>query len=208
MAWLSPELALTAVAVILRQRGLVSAVPGQTAPDIVLLLAGLAALAISGFALLMRPNGHRHQQFDGFGQSGVAVFAFGLGTTEASLAGLLHLTLLALTLSAVMLSRQGGLDRVASLAGLAGLPPFGLFPSLALILAATAVCSSWLLLPLVAGLALLGWPVLASLPPLRPAPGHWQRRLAWIPLLLLLVAGFAMPGPVNAWMHTIAGGQP
>ncbi len=80
------------------------------------------------------------------------------------------------------------------------MPPFGLFSSLALILAATAARAPWLLLPLGAALAAIAWAVLLQLPT--------QRRLlaspAWVPLGLLLIAGFAMPEPVLAWFRLAA----
>jgi hypothetical protein len=136
----------------------------------------------------------------GLAQAGAAAFAFGLGTDAGSLAGLLQLSFLALTQCAVLLAREDGVDRLAALAGLAGVPPFGLFPSLALILAATASRLPWLLLPLGTGLAAIAWTVLLRLPTERrllPSP-------AWIPLALLLLAGFAMPDPLLAWFRLAA----
>ena len=80
------------------------------------------------------------------------------------------------------------------------MPPFGLFPSLALIMLATAQRFPWLLLPLGAGLAAVAWRLLLQLPA--------ERRLlaspAWLPLALLLIAGFAMPDPMLAWFRLAA----
>lgn len=148
------------------------------------------------------PHGPQHLVLGlaGLAQAGAAVFAFGLGTDAGNLAGLLQLSLLALTQCALLLAHEDGVDRLAAIAGLAGVPPFGLFPSLALILAATANRLPWLLLPLGAGLAAVAWRLLLRLPN--------ERRLlaspAWIPLALLLIAGFAMPEPLLAWFRLAA----
>ncbi len=132
--------------------------------------------------------------------AGVAVFAFGLGTDAGNLAGLLQLSLLTLTECALLLARRDGVDRIFAIAGLAGVPPFGLFPSLALVLSATAASLPWLLVPLGAGLASVAWALLLHLPA--------ERRLlpsaAWVPLALLLIVGFAMPDPLLAWFRLAA----
>ena len=193
LAVLAPELTVAAVALILRMRG--------PATDILLLALGLTALLIAALSLATaRGSHHRTLRLVGLAQGGVAVFAFGLDTGGGSLAGLLQLSFLALTQCALLLAPRGGLDRLAALAGLAGLPPFGLFPSLALIVAATAARLPWLLLPLGTGLAAVGWAVLLQLPA--------ERRLllspAWLPLVLLLIAGFAMPDPLLAWFRLAA----
>jgi hypothetical protein len=197
LAVLSPELTVAAIALILRMRG------GAT--DDLLLALGLAALLVASLGLAtMRgkpmPSARRTLKLARLAQGGMAVFAFGLGTDGGNLAGLLQLSFLALTQCALLLAREGGLDRLAALGGLAGVPPFGLFPSLALILAATARHLPWLLLPLGAGLAAVAWAVLLQLPAgrrLLPSP-------AWVPLALLLAAGFAMPDPVLAWFRLAA----
>jgi hypothetical protein len=192
LAVLAPELTLAAAALILRMRG---------APtDDLLLALGLAGLLAGGLGLALRPPPRRIRQLAGLAQGGLAVFACGLGTDGGNLAGVLQLSFLALTQCALLLARDDGVDRLAALAGLAGMPPFGLFPSLALVLAATAASLPWLLLPVGAGLAAVAWPVLLQLPA--------QRRLlasaAWLPLALLLIAGFAMPDPMLAWFRAAA----
>ena len=193
LAVLAPELTVAAVALILRVHG--------AATDHLLLAMGLAALLVAALALAVtRGPQRRTLPLVGLAQGGVAVFAFGLGTSAGNLAGLLQLSFLALTQCALLLAREDGLDRLAALAGLAGMPPFGLFPSLALIVAATAGRLPWLLLPLGAGLATVAWTVLRQF-----SPG---RRLvlspAWVPLALLLIAGFAMPDQWLAWLRLAA----
>jgi hydrogenase-4 component F len=193
LAVLAPELTVAAVALILRMRG---------APaDDLLLALGLAAMLVAtlGLATARGPQ-RRTLPLVGLAQGGAAVFAFGLGSESGNLAGLLQLSFLALTQCALLLARENGLDRLAARAGLAGLPPFGLFPSLALILVATAERLPWLLLALGAGLAAVAWAVLLQLP-----AGHRLRLSpAWLPLALLLIAGFAMPDPLLAWFRLAA----
>jgi hypothetical protein len=69
-----------------------------------------------------------------------------------------------------------------------------------MILIATAQSLAWLLLPFGAGLAAIAWAVLLHLPPerrLRASP-------AWVPLALLLLAGFAMPDTLLDWFRLAA----
>ncbi len=206
LAVLAPELTIASVILIVRMRG--------AATGDLLLALGLAALLVAALGLATQgrqrgtlllyglTQGRQRGTLPllGLGQGGAAVFAFGLGTEAGNLAGLLQLSFLALSQCALLLARRDGMDRLAALAGLGGVPPFGLFPSLALILAATAARTPWLLLPLGAGLAAIAWAVLLQLPP--------ERRLlaspAWVPLALLLIAGFAMPDPMLAWFRLAA----
>lgn len=190
LAVLAPELAIAAVALILR-------LPAGPGGELRLVL-GIAALFAAAIAL--RAGRRGALPLVGLAQAGAAVFAFGLDSPGGNLAGLLQLTLLALTQCAVMLAQPDGLDRLAGLAGLAGVPPVGLFPSLAAILVATAASRPWLLLPLGTGLAAVAWPLLRRLPAERrllPSP-------AWLPLALLLILGFAMPHPLLMWFRLAA----
>jgi hydrogenase-4 component F len=193
LAVLAPELTIATFSLILRLRGPQS--------DELLLALGLAALLIATLGLAVsRGPLRRTESLAGLALAGVAVFAIGLGTEAGDLAGLLQISFLALTQCALLLAQEGGLDRLVALTGLAGVPPFGLFASLALILTGTAARLPWLLLPLGAGLAALAWSVLRQLPA--------ERRLvlspAWLPLALLLIAGFAMPEPLLAWFRLAA----
>jgi hypothetical protein len=192
LAVLAPELTVAAVALILRLRG--------PAIDELCLAAGLAALLVGGVAPLGGTSPRLRLPLAGLAQGGVAVFAHGLGTAAGDLAALLQLGFLGLSQSALALATPAGLDRLAALAGIAGAPPFGVFPSLALVLLATAGGSPWLLLPLGLGLAAAAWSVLSQLPAGRRA--SWS--LAWLPLALLLIGGFAMPHPLLAWLRLAA----
>lgn len=163
--------------------------------------AGLAVLLAAAAAQVLRPGMRRLPSLLTLAQGGVALCGFGLGGGDLRFAGMVHLTLLTLSRSALLLSGEAGFDRLASLLGMSGLPPFGLFPSLALIVAGTAVMAPWLLLPMAVGLAGLGWACVTRLPaahaPTRPT-------VAWIPLVLVLLLGFAMPSPIAAWFHALS----
>ena len=135
-------------------------------------------------------------------QTGIGVFAFGLGTAEALFAGLITLLLLTVTWTAVEVSNAGKAERLVAVGGLAGLPPFGVWPGLVLIVLATAHRSVWLLLALSLALGLIAWATIARLPPRR-----WTRApvpaLAWVPLAATVLLGLAMPDAVTAWLRTL-----
>lgn len=197
LAAVSPELTALALLFLLRLRGELGPLAGI---DPLLIAAGLLALllAVTGLTTT-RPA--RLPVLATLGQAGVAVFALGLDVPQARFVAVLHLVLLVLTRLALDLAPEGGLPSTAALAGLAGLPPFGLFPSLALLLVATTAQAPLLLVPLVAGLAALGWPVLRAMP-----PGRWRLTPspAWLPLAAALLIGLILPGPLGAGLHLVA----
>jgi hydrogenase-4 component F len=206
LATMAPELLLAGITLTLRLRPALGTALDPALAGSMLIAAGLVALLSAALGLAIG-GPRRRLPLAGLGQGGLVVLACGLGGPSAALAGTLQLALLALTQSALLLSREGGLDRLVAMAGLAGVPPFGLFPGLALILAAAAARSPWLLLPLGAGVAGIAGAVLTHLPARRPAPAA-ALPLAWLPLALLLLLGFAMPDPVLAWLRTAAAELP
>jgi hydrogenase-4 component F len=203
VACLAPELALASVAIIVRHLHPLS----EHAPVHALLMAaGLAGIAVTGGATLLCGKSIPLASFIGLGQAGVALFAFGLGIPAANVAALVNLILLSLTQSGLLLAGEGSLAQLVAAAGLAGVPPFGIFPALALVIAATASRLPWMLLPFAAALGLLVWSTLAQLPALPVARSLPRRPYAWAPLLLALLVGFAMPEPVFAWLQSAAAG--
>jgi hydrogenase-4 component F len=203
LACLAPELALASVAIIVRQLHPLT----EHAPvHALLMVAGLAGIAVTGGGALLSRKRVPLISFIGLGQAGVALFAFGLGIPAANVAALVNLVLLSLTQSGLLLAGEGTLAQLVATAGLAGVPPFGIFPSLALVIAATAAHLPWMLLPFAAALALLGWSILTRLPA-SPAERSLSRTpYAWAPLLLAMLVGFAMPQPVFAWLQSAAAG--
>jgi hydrogenase-4 component F len=203
LACLAPELALASVAIIVRQ---LHPTTEQAPVHALLMVAGLAGIALAGGGALLRRKSVPLISLTGLGQAGVALFAFGLGVPAANVAALVNLVLLSLTQSGLLLAGEGSLAQLVATAGLAGVPPFGIFPSLALVIAATAARLPWMLLPFAAALALLVWSILTQLPPSPAGRSLSRTPYAWGPLLLALLVGFAMPQPVFAWLQSAAAG--
>jgi hydrogenase-4 component F len=75
---------------------------GPDAPVALLVILGLATLLVAGFCLLARRDTRRSLAFAGSAQTGIVVFAFGLGGRTATLAGLLLMTLTTLAKAAAL----------------------------------------------------------------------------------------------------------
>lgn len=164
---------------------------------------GIGATLACAAGLLRRQARASTLKLVTFGQAGVVGMAFGLGTTEAVFAGAVLLILLVLCQAACLLARVGGLAAPLAAASMAGLPPFGLFPGLALTVIATARYSPWLLVPLLPGAAALGWAVIVRLPTPGIAPNdRWSP--AWLPLAAALLVGLFMPASCADWLRALA----
>lgn len=166
-----------------------------------MIVAGLAGLLLAAAYLLLRPLSNRRPHLLTLAQGGIVLCALGIGGPEMRFAALLHLTLLVLSRAALLLSSETGVDRIASVVSLSGLPPLGVFPSLALILFGTAIHMPWVLVPMVAGLVAIGWSSATHLPQdasrLRPSA-------AWLPLAFALAIGIAMPTRVMTWLQAVS----
>ena len=191
-----------ALLAILRFRHLAGAcAAGHGLPPAPFLLAlGLASLLVAGVALARRRDARRFFGFATIGQSGIAVFAFGVGGAAAIFGGLLNMILhtliktglfQALTQGAILRGGAGpgrfGFDRLRGMAstnklwgwllggavfGLCGLPPSGLFVAEYLIVSQTVRRLPLLAIPLGLGLVLFAVAVLRTVGPLvlGPAP--------------------------------------
>jgi formate hydrogenlyase subunit 3/multisubunit Na+/H+ antiporter MnhD subunit len=203
LASLQPSLLIVLLALLSRLHDLGSASAMGATIGPMLIGVGLAATLACGLTLLIRPDTRRRLAFLQLGQAGTALLAFGIGTAEAIFAGLVQVVLLVLSRIAAEIGGRAGTERVAIAAGLAGLPPAGVFPGLALIAVATAHKAPWLLAPLGAGLAMLGWATITRL-----AAPRWTGPLTaapvWIPLGLSLLIGWLLPASVSDWLHTAA----
>jgi hydrogenase-4 component F len=222
-----------ALVAILRARSLVAANPDAVSPGPALLALGLLSLLLAAVALRRQATGQGFLAAAGLGQVGVVAFAFGLGGGAATFAGMLHLTVLTLTRAALAMGfaraaqlKGGGdlggllaghralaLTLVAGLLALAGLPPFGLFTSLFLVVLETTRQAPWLVAPLVLGLAGCAWALGAravalcrhpATPDMGAAPPPGALLPAWLHLAVVAVLGLAMPGPVVDWFASIA----
>jgi hypothetical protein len=210
MAWgalvaLDPVLLPLALLLCLRLQASVAIAPHPALIGHLMIGVGIGAVLATAVAQLWQPTIRRLPMLLVLAQGGIALCAFGLGGPTLRFAGLLHMTLLALSRCAVVLSSEAGFDRLAGLASLSGLPPFGLFPSLMLIVFGIALQAPWLLVPLFAGLFCFAWDGIMRLP---TPNGRLSPTSAWIPLVLALVLGVAMPAPIATWFQTLTVGQP
>lgn len=130
-------------------------------------------------------------------QAGLVICALGAGGAGLRGMALLHLLLLGLSAVAAALASPAALDRAAALAALFGVPPFGVFPTLAMLLAGLAAVAPWLLLPFAIGFGALGAVALRSLP---DTPRWPAGSLAWVPLLIAAVVGYLMPMQLLSWL--------
>ncbi|MEI7711309.1 MAG: hypothetical protein WCI94_07745 [Rhodospirillales bacterium] len=192
-----------------------SAALAMAAPDllpVLLLLAlrhagpelavlGLVAAMASGAAAMF--GDRARPAWLVFGQAGVVAVLFGLRTPDTVFAGLVLVFLLVLAQAAQALTRGQGLAALLASVGLAGLPPFGVFPGLAVALSAVGRQTPWLLVGLLPALAALGWAAIVRLPNPTMAPSdRWAP--AWIPLGAALLVGFCLPDPIAEWLRALA----
>ena len=156
---------------------------------------GLVTLLPCAVALWARLDWRRTVAVAGMAQLGMVVFAIGVGVKPIAW---LQLTLLALARAAVLQSQ--GNDMVTWLA-------FALLPLYALWLLAepTVAVAGWLGVPLAVAAVAAAWALLAR----RPAgvPSDWIAAApGWLHVAIVVVAAFAMPGPVVAWFRTVGAG--
>lgn len=177
-------------------------------PGPFLLVLGLVSLFLVGFSLSRRRDARRFFGFSSIEQSGIVVFAFGIGGPIAIFGGLLHMLLQTLIKSGLFIAliRAAGLrgstapghygfshlrglihsnKYTAWLLGgaifaLTGLPPSGLFASEFIIISQTVQRNPWVSLPLGLGLLLCAVAILRNIGPLifGPAPAHTKQEKA------------------------------
>lgn len=170
-------------------------------PELVAL--GSVSVVACGVGLWLWPIQKTRLTWIAMGQAGVIGVAFGLASPDATFAGLVLAMLLVLSQAARAWAEGDGLAHLLSAAGLTGLPPFGVFPGLALAIAAVAKLAPWLLVALLPGIAAMGWASIRRLPaPRAVADDRWSA--AWLPLAAAALIGWFMPDPVTAWLHALA----
>ena len=198
-------LPIVAFSVVLRLRGVVAANADAVAPGTPLMALGMGALLLGALGVWRRG---RLTAASILGHNGIAAVAFGLGGPAATFAGLLHLTAHSLAHAALRRSLPA-MPLAVLLVALAGLPPFALFGSEALILTEAVRSLSWLALPFGLGLLALSGALAVRLRERRPGPAAApdSAGLAWIwlPVAALLGLGAAMPAGVAAWLRAVAG---
>ncbi len=161
-------------------------------------------------------------------------FAFGMGGPLANFAGLLHMTMHALTKSAIFfavghIAQAKGTQRIADIKGLsvshpvlavglalgvfaiAGLPPFGMFTSEFMLVSSSFARQPWLAVVLVFGLLVAFGALILRLQNVLfgNAEGpSGEVKATYLPLLvhilIVLVAGLYLPEPVVRWFRAVA----
>jgi hypothetical protein len=195
-----PDLAVVLVILILRLANQLPWPPGVDAIG-----AGITVVALLACAtLLTSPERSHRPTLLLLSQASIAALTICIGQAEGRFAALVLLVLLIPSRSAARFTH--GPAATLALAGLGGIPPLGVFPGLVLVVLAMSAHDPWLLLPLGAALIpIVGASMPRHLPtfPARPAIPS----IAWLPLLLAVLAGYFAPdGLVQWWRVLTAGG--
>ena len=233
-AILSGLLLNVALYAVLRFKILLTANAAAIDPGPLMVALGLASMIFAGFMLYRRDDIKRLFAYSSIEHMGVMMFAFGLGGPLADFAGLLHMAMHGLTKSSIFfavgqISQLKGTQKIAAIRGLtqshpvlawmlvitvlaiAGLPPFGLFMSEFLIVMSALQVSLALAALFVFGLLAAFGALLLRLTGL--AFGEPDTRTSAInisiaPIVahmsLVLIAGVWLPGPLVAWLQTVA----
>ena len=207
-------------------------VDGAThAPTASYLMMGFGMLTFLTAALLL----HRQKDikrlfsYSSIEHMGMMTFAFGIGGSLATFAGLLHMTVHSLTKSAIFVtvghaSQLAGTQKMEQIRGLiktqpvigwglligtvaiAGFPPFGVFTSEFLVLMATMHSYPWLTLPLLLGIGVAFAGLFRHIQPIvygnKPEGQEPIKANLWpvlIHLALVLWLGLAIPSFLADW---------
>lgn len=233
-AVLSGLLLNVALYALLRFKMLLAANPGALAPGPLMVGMGLVSLLFAALMLYRRRDIKRLFAYSSIEHMGIITFAFGMGGPLANFAGLLHMTLHSLTKSAIFfavghIAQAKGTQKLAQIRGLtvthpalgwslvagvaaiAGLPPFGIFTSEFLLVTNTFGREPWLALPLILGLLLAFgalWLRLQGVVFGEPLGSTQAVQASYLPLfahlLLVLIAGVFLPGPLVSWFQNVA----
>ncbi len=233
-AILSGLLLNVAIYALLRYKILLSANAAAFTPGALMMTLGLASMVFGAFMLYRRDDIKRMFAYSSIEHMGLMAFAFGLGGPLANFAGLLHMAMHALTKSAIFfavgqISQLKGTQKMNAIRGLTqshpflgwslvvgvvaivGMPPLGLFMSEFMIVSAALLAhpalAALFALALLAALAALVWR-LTGLAFGEPDARTGVVEISIVPfvahLLIVLVAGVWLPGPVVAWLQNVA----
>jgi hypothetical protein len=199
-----PDLGVVILILILRL-GMQSRLP-PLADDVLIGVALVGLLACTVLLAMKTARRHRLTLLQ-LGQTAIAAVAVGIGLPQARFAGVILLILLILTRAAARIA--DGPAAIAARAGLSGIPPFGVFPGLVLVLLAISSHAPWLLLPV--GLALVAM-LAAGTPTSRLTSSRWTWRtsgsLGLLPLALAFVFGFVAPDNFIEWLRAMTAAAP
>jgi len=233
-AVLSGLLLNVALYAVLRFKMLLAANPAAIAPGPLMATLGLVSLLFAGFMLYRRRDIKRLFAYSSIEHMGIITFAFGMGGPLANFAGLLHMTMHSLTKSAIFfavghIAQVKGTQKLSDIRGLteshpvlgwglvlgvvaiAGLPPLGIFMSEFLLVSSTFARAPLLAIPLVFGLLVAFGALMLRLTDVafgKPTGSMAAVEASYIPLfahlLLVLSAGFYLPGPLVVWFQNVA----
>ncbi|MCC7047747.1 MAG: hydrogenase 4 subunit F, partial [Alphaproteobacteria bacterium] len=233
-AVLSGLLLNVALYAVLRFKMLLTANAGALAPGPLMITMGLVSVVFAAFMLYRRRDIKRMFAYSSIEHMGIVTFAFGMGGPLANFAGLLHMAMHSLTKSAIFfavghIAQAKGTQKIADIRGLteshpilgwglvlgvvaiAGMPPLGIFMSEFLVVSSTFARAPLLAVPLVLALLVgcgalflrlhsvaFGAPVGHS----EPVGASYAPMFAH--LILVLVAGIYLPGPLVHWFQNVA----
>jgi hydrogenase-4 component F len=233
-AVLSGLLLNVALYALLRFKILLAANPATLNVGLILATLGLISLIFAAFMLYRRRDIKRLFAYSSIEHMGIITFAFGIGGPIANFAGLLHMTMHSLTKSAIFfavghVAQVKGTQRIAEIRGLtathpalaiglalgviaiAGLPPFGVFTSEFMLVSSTFARQPALALLLALGLLVAFGALILRLQDVifgEPSGPTGTVKASFVPLfihlLLVLIAGLWLPGPIVRWFQTVA----
>ena len=233
-AVLSGLLLNVALYALLRFKMLLAANPGAIAPGPLMIALGLISLIFAAFMLYRRRDIKRMFAYSSIEHMGITVFAFGMAGPLGNFAGLLQMTMHSLTKSAIFFSvghvaqvkgtqriaEMGGLTAthpvlgwglIAGVAAIAGLPPFGVFTSEFLVVTSTFAREPLLAILFVFGLLISFGALFLRVTSVafgEPIGPTGPVKASYVPmfahLLLVLIAGIYLPGPLVAWFQHVA----
>ncbi|MBL8690106.1 MAG: hydrogenase 4 subunit F [Rhodospirillaceae bacterium] len=233
-AVLSGLLLNVALYAIVRFKMLLTANGDALAPGPLLIAMGLASLFTAALMLYRRRDIKRLFAYSSIEHMGVITFAFGMGGPLANFAGLLHMALHSLTKSAIfyavgLASQARGSQQIDQIKGLtashpalgwalvagtvaiSGLPPFGLFMSEFLLITSTFPRAPILGVLLLLGLLIAFGGLMLRLHGIAFGEADGDRRPltgsllpVYAHLILILIAGIFLPGPLVAWFQSVA----
>jgi hydrogenase-4 component F len=233
-AVLSGLLLNVAIYAVLRFKMLLTANGGAIAPGPLMVVMGLSSLLVAAFMLYRRRDIKRLFAYSSIEHMGIITFAFGMGGALANFAGLLHMTMHSLTKSAIfvavgLITQVKGTQKLGEIRGLttshplagwglvmgvlaiAGLPPFGIFMSEFLLITTTFAREPLLALPLVLGILIAFGALILRLqgmafgePVGATGPAASSALPLFLHLLLVLIAGIWLPGPLVEWFQNVA----
>ncbi len=233
-AVLSGLLLNVALYALLRFKMVLAGNPSAIDVGSIMVALGLVSLVFAAFMLYPRRDIKRLFAYSSIEHMGIAAFAFGMGGPLANFAGLLHMTMHSLIKSGIFfavghIAQVKGTQRIAAISGLsvthpalavlfsvgviaiAGLPPFGMFTSEFMLVSSTFARQPLLSLVLVAGLLVAFGALIMRLqdivfgePTGKANPAQASYVPAFMHLILVLVAGLWLPGPVVQWFRGVA----